>query len=159
MRLTPTVCATAVAFLALASPAPAPTEELYGNYNFVVRLGPTGEGLADVVVTKSLMSMTARKSCVRLRASGLPAGDSVDLRLRRGPVGGGGEVLATHSAGDFQVGATGSVDTNQCVSITHNDDWLGRFRSRPTRFHLELTVSSLPDDSLAGRVTKRKRRR
>lgn len=153
MRLAHAAGLATLALLVLAPTAPAPTEELYGNYNFKAPLLPLDE-TSDLSAVSALVGVTGKRSCVKLSGSGLPAGATAAVSLRRGTAGESGTVAVVFEDA-FTIPKDGTLKTTQCVTLSAEDRWANLLRRRPARFNVELDVAG---DLLAGQVSKRRRR-
>ena len=154
MRLAHAAGLATLALLVLAPAAPAPTEELYGNYNFKAPLLPTDEE-SDPSPVASLVGVTGKRACVKLRGSGLPAGATAAVSLQRGPAGAGDLVVVFEDA--FAIGEDGELKSTQCLAITARDRWVTQLKRRPGQFAVELEMAE-EKVVLAGQVSRRRRR-
>src|SRR5687768_12870582 len=80
MRSARVVAAAVLASLLLAAPAWAPTEELFGNFNFFSRLAPV-EPDSDARPVRALLGITDERTCVKLKGRGLPGGATAAVAL------------------------------------------------------------------------------
>jgi hypothetical protein len=149
MRCARVIVAAAFVSLVLAAPAWAPTEELYGNYNFFARLAPTEPG-SDARPVSALLGLTDERTCVKLQGRGLPGGATASVSL----VSATGKTVKVYEDG-FSIRPRGRLNTTQCVSLDEQDDWISSFKRRPGRYTLELRVKGDPDVVYSGKVAKR----
>lgn len=136
----------------LAAPAWAPTEELFGNYNFFSRLAPIEPG-SEAPPVRAQLGITDERTCVKLKGRGLPGGATAAVSL----IAAGGETVRVYED-NFSIRRSGRLRTTQCARVRERDDWIDSFKRRPARYTLELEAKGDPNVVYSGQMAKRPRR-